>query len=108
MSIQEVPSASGLFTVPDDVANYCREKGLTADLAQALGIVRTAYPGLRKPKIALEDHEVLGHAVLISGEVRDTPTNVAKRNWDCIGQWVDALRRDALPYFLLDVDPEGE
>ena len=108
MSLQKLPSAVGPFSIPDDVARYCRQRQITEDLDKALGIVRTAFPDLRKAELALEEHEVLHQVVRIHGEVRDTPTNVAQRLWDCIGLWVDALPRDALLLLQLDIDPETE
>src|SRR5947209_6812538 len=108
MSLHEVPSASVSFAVPDDVLNYCRAKGINDDLDKALGVVRAAFPDLRKTEIALEDHEVLDRVVRIHGEVPDAPTNVAQRIWDCIACLDAAVSRDGFLYLQLDIDPEGE
>jgi hypothetical protein len=108
MSIQELPSSASPFVVPNDVAAYCRQRGITDDLHKALSIVREFFPDLRKPELVLEEHEVLDHVVTIAGEARRAPADLAQRIWDCIGRWTDVVPRGALHYSRLRIHPEGE
>jgi hypothetical protein len=90
------------------VLAWCDRKGITGDLHPALATVRADFPDLHKESITLEEHEVLDWAVVIEGQVPVTPEQVARRNWDCIGRWVEAIQLDALLYFSLRIRPESE
>jgi hypothetical protein len=94
--------------IPPDVLAWCDQKGITNDFRTALAIVRADFPDLRYERIMLEEHEALEWAVVIEGRIPATPAQVAQRNWDCIGRWVEALRRDALSYFSLRIHPDSE
>jgi hypothetical protein len=110
-AVQRAPApvaASEEWDVPEEVLAYCDQKAIRKDFETILGIVKTSFPDLRQLQVSLDEHEFLGWAVLIQGVAPGIPEVVAKRTWDCIAIWADAVPRSSSLYFLLTVRPEGE